>query len=496
MSAARGFGRVEEEDESTDDPEEIAYRERLRRLAEEEEESVVSDPFGLDIGTRQTAASTFAGEDKLSLDAQRAMDMIRRTSMAVTEDEITNGRPSIWTDAGTEDEADEATLRVQQARLKALAAAAQPASHVRTQLTRSAMPKPPGLADKDKIRQLQERQNRLSMAETAAVVAATGVRPEEIKPHIDQVMRAKVGVIERVHGDTTPSPPSKPVVAPPPGLAAPPPGFNRLEKPLPPPPPPSIAAKRASVAAPPGLGAAEAPKPEEPAAPPPLPQSRKSTVATPHASLDVGAEKARRVQSLDASKALEKKSSSLPTAKENAKVVLYGSVSASRPLLDILSWRAPGLAVSWMLFAGFFVLALMSKKWSSLTVWALFALFRVAAIRLNGTLQRLLPARLAQHVTIQQELYLPGSLAFAGEVAALLFNAGREVMAAVLNVDSRWAGALLVALILGIKMNLALVAVLATFLISMVAAAYVALPRAFEPLAARAPLVGEILSKF
>ena len=165
-------------EEEEEDPEEIAYRERLRKLAEEDDDPV-PDLFGIGNGFgRNTAASTYDAE-RLNAETQRALDVLRRTAKASVD--LSDGGYFM-----TDDDNDDA-FKAQQARLRALAAAAQPASQVIQQVKRSNVPLPPGLSDPHHQKVIEERNKRLNQADTAAFVAIAGTAPDEIQDILETV---------------------------------------------------------------------------------------------------------------------------------------------------------------------------------------------------------------------------------------------------------------------------------------------------------------------
>src|SRR5690606_24854156 len=119
-------------------------------------------------------------------------------------------------------------------------------------------------------------------------------------------------------------------------------------------------AKRASVGAPPGLAGAPPPpaippsrKRSEPRAPSP---TKPAAIPPAHVSADM-------LQRARAAAAPTPTTTRLE--EEEDRVALFEPAPrVSRSLLDVLAWRAPALAVGWMLFAGCLALALLSRNWS------------------------------------------------------------------------------------------------------------------------------------
>jgi len=326
------------------------------------------------------------------------------------------------------------------------------------------------------------------MAETAAVIA-TGVSAEdahEIKSHIDHVTKNKIQAVERMSSGGDPPPPvTKNVVPPPPGLAprtAPTPPLPPGSKPSMPEPPAFISGP----SKPPGLLPIEKKQSSVTVdAQPSAPESRVSRTNT-RVSQDII--KAGSTEPV-------KRAASNPDVNPSKFVVLYGKICASKPVLDILTWRSPALAVLWMLFAVALIITLVSKRWSSLTVWSLFALGRVIALRLSKFAESLAPERVRGFLVFQHSAHLPGSFTFVRDLLYTFSGVIREV-AHSLEEDGRKSFAALVTMsIVGIKLNVGIAVVVVLFTLSIIVATHAAMPQVFVPVIANFPSLGTVLSK-
>jgi len=486
LGRTANFAQMDEGNEEEEDPEEVAFRERLRKLAEEEETTSQSDPFGLgdQHPTSRPFTNSLFGDDKLSSDAQKAMDMLRRTSMAINDDD--GYRIGSYNEED-ENETNEASFKAQQARLKALAAAAQPGA-VRSNLARNGIPKPPGLVDADYQRRMKEREKRLSVAETAAIMAGTGINANdshEVKAHIDQVVKENMAVVERSQPTEKAGVRPKTAVPPPASVLGPPPGLDRVL-----PAPPALRTPDSSVSS----------------------FTNENTKPNGTSAKNVALSTSSAVSSQSPSKTdiNRKKSTAEPTvviyrsttssfsspSQDDSQVKIYKSLSLSKRFLDIMCWKTPILAAGCVLFGTVYVATALSRNWSTITVWAVFAIFRVFFLRMNGMFANRMPESLKKILVVNDTNRLPGSLTFTADALKYCYILSivmqEEFLAKGIH---SWAGFLLVMSLIGIKLNIGVAVIIVLFLSSVGMAIYKAVPQAFATHLAKLPVLKDLLSR-
>ena len=502
-------------DEEEEDPEEIAYRERLRKLAEEDDDPV-PDLFGIGNGFgRNTAASTYDAE-RLNAETQRALDVLRRTAKASVD--LSDGG-YFMTEQHEDDDSDDA-FKAQQARLRALAAAAQPASQVIQQVKRSNVPRPPGLSDPHHQKVTEERYKRLNQADTAAFVAIAGTAPDEIKDILETVTARPTIESTLISKSII----SKPTVLPPPGLgnrSSPQTNFTSTNSPKP------------TLTNPDSLQLPGLSRPKEDPASFSLIKTqtsnieidkkvsssdiRKSFVSekdsnekkgilTDEERTNIIHEKrlssAASVTSKKISEAglsvstVQSKASStsqLPTSKRST----AQSSNLPREFFNIFTWKNPVNSLSWFVFSIFIVLTSISGKWSTLTVWTSFAFLRIFLLKISRFLRDKIPEPLSNKVLPKDQQRLPGSFHFIGEILFLFAKLLREISVDMENDNISLISVLLPMTILGMKLNLLITLVMLLFLLSLTLVCIIYVPsHVYSPILRRFPIVEKILNSF
>lgn len=293
--------------------------------------------------------------------------------------------------AAVRNDENEDGFRAQQARLKALTSNSSSPSQVRDQVVKQNLPRPPGLVDHNQARIEEDRAKRFNVAEKAAMALVVGeeaMKSEHVQSHINQMVKSTMAT---VHAQHAAPPVAKPmVVAAPPGM--------------------SLPVARSPVSPPPGMAIAP---------PPGLPAAVKRNPSTAAAASLPAARMVRAGSKNGSDRRLLMKENLVGNSTTEAMVEIHPGVFVSQPFLDLLAWKHPINSLGWLIFAVAILGVLVSKHWSTMTVWCMFALGRVITLKVVNVLVKLNPKIFASGLTPANPARLPGSFPIMTDVANL-----------------------------------------------------------------------------